>query len=160
ALAPEGPSTNMILGRVSHSDTFDYGAFTLGYAFTPKADLLVTHLRYYTGSKVSIWTDAGDLLASQNVASVPGTWMETALVSPVLLASGKKYRVAFYVDGTNYYWRNDGPTIFQHGTIDGSYEIMGDAFPGSPDSVQWWLVDLRYAVCATAPGAISPSSVN
>ncbi|HEY2953182.1 MAG TPA: DUF4082 domain-containing protein [Verrucomicrobiae bacterium] len=159
AMAPGGPSTNMILGSVPHSDYFDFGAFTLGYAFTPNADLLVTHLRHYAGSKVSIWTDGGDLLASQNVTSVPGIWLETPLASPVPLSSGNKYRIAFYVSGTNYYWRNDGPPAFRHGTIDGSYEIMGDSFPASPDSVQWWLVDLRYAVCAAAPVSISPSSV-
>jgi hypothetical protein len=160
ARAPDGPSTNMILGQVPHSDYFDYGAFTLGYAFTPKADLLVTHLRHYAGSKVSIWTDWGDLLASQNVDSIPGTWLETPLASPVVLAAGTRYRIAFFVSGTNYYWRNDGPTGFRHGTIDGSYEITGDGFPASPDSVQWWLVDLRYGVCGAAAVSIAPTSVS
>ena len=159
ALGPGGPSTNMVLGEVPHSDSFDYGAFTLGYAFTPNADLLVTHLRHYAGSKVTIWTDRGGLLVSQNVNSVPGTWLETALVLPVPLAAGNRYRIAFHVAGTNFYWRNDGPPGFRHGSIDGSYEGVGDAFPASPDSVQWWLVDLRYSVCVAAPVSISPSAV-
>jgi hypothetical protein len=159
AVAAAGPSTNMILGPVSHSDFFDYGAFTLGYGFTPTADLLVTHWRHYAGSKVSLWTDAGELLASQNVPSVPGSWLETPLASPVVLNAGRTYRIAFYVSGTNYYWIHDGPMVFRDGAIHGSYEVAGDAFPGSPDSVQWWLVDLRYAVCAPVPVAVSPSAV-
>jgi autotransporter-associated beta strand protein len=140
--------TNTILASPVHSFSSS-GNFTLGYAFTPSANLTVTAVRSYFGTKVEIWTSTGTLLASQNVASVPGTWVETPLTTPIQLTAGSHYRVAAYTAGGNYYWRTDLGGSFPNGTIDQGYEISGDAFPTSTDTTRWWFVDLRYL--ATLP---------
>jgi len=69
------------------------GDYTLGYAFTPNTDIVVTHLCHYFGKKASLWTDAGTLLASVSYTDTPGAWVETALVTPVQLHAGTKYRI-------------------------------------------------------------------
>src|ERR1019366_5673321 len=89
------PVANTILASPVYTFTAS-GDWTLGYSFTPNTNLTVTHMRHYFGTKVSIWTDAGTLVASQNVTSTPGTWVETALASPVQLTAGITYRVAAY----------------------------------------------------------------
>ena len=152
-----GLTTNTILG--SPVDTYSGSDnYTLGYAFTPNTNLTVTHVRHYFGSKVSIWTDGGALLAAQNVTSVPGTWMETPLATPIQLTAGGTYRVASYTAGGNYNWRFDLGGTFPYGTINQGYEISGDAFPTSIDSVRWWFVDLRYTVGASAAIDIAPTN--
>jgi autotransporter-associated beta strand protein len=138
-------TTNTILASPVHTVSSS-GTFTLGYAFTPNVNLTVKSVRHYFGTKVEIWTDTGTLLASQSVSSVPGTWVETALTTPIQLTAGAHYRVAAYTAGGNYYWRNDLGGTFPNGTIDQSYEISGDAFPTNIDTVRWWFVDLRYTV--------------
>jgi hypothetical protein len=45
---------------------------TLGYAFTPSTNLVVTHVRHFTGTKVSFWTSAGELLSNVAVEDMPG----------------------------------------------------------------------------------------
>jgi uncharacterized repeat protein (TIGR01451 family) len=127
------------------------GFFTLGYAFTPNVDLVVTHFRHFFGTKVSLWRDDGTLVASAPVASVPGTWVETALASPVALAGGNRYRLAAFSNEGPYHWRFDLPVTFPHGTLDEGYEIFGDAFPTSPDGVRWWYVDLVYTAGMPLP---------
>jgi autotransporter-associated beta strand protein len=150
-----GPSGFLDLGGVLSTNTIlpspvntfsSSGTWTLGYAFTPNANLTVTHVRSYFGTKVEIWTDTGTLLASQSVSSVPGTWVETALSSPIQLTAGAHYRLAAYTAGANYYWRSDLPGTFPNGTIDQSYETSSDAFPTNTDTARWWFVDLRYTV--------------
>lgn len=109
-------------------------------------------MRSYFGTKVEIWTDTGTLLASQNVPSVPGTWVETPLSTPIQLTAGSHYRVAAYTASGTYYWRTDLGGTFPSGTIDQSYERSGDAFPTNTDTVRWWLVDLRYTVLTSSGG--------
>jgi len=158
-----GASTNRILGNVVANNNSS-GNFTLGYSFTPNANLLVTHVRHYSGTKVSIWTDTGALILSQPVNSIPGTWVETPLLNPVVLSNGLTYRVAFYVAfaGTNgnssYFWRNDLPSTFSDGIINQTYEASGDQFPFSVSSPHWWFVDLRYTVGASLPVALSSTN--
>ncbi len=156
AVAGGGTITNVILGDVSYQST-STGNWTLGYAFTPNTNITVTHVRHYFGTKVSIWTDAGTLLATANVTSVPGTWVTTQLASPLTLTAGMRYRVAAYTAGGQYYWRTDGPGTFSNGTIDASYNSSGDAFPVNTDSARWWLVDLRYVVGSFVAVPISPT---
>lgn len=120
------------------------GNWTLGYSFTPTEDIEVTHVRHYFGTKVSIWRDDGTLVVAQGVSSVPGTWVETPLPSPVILSGGIRYRVAAYTGSGAYYWRTDLPATFPHGTLDVSYQGSGDVLPTSPDGVRWWYVDLAY----------------
>jgi len=146
--AGNATGTNTILNSPSAEySEFDPGSeYTLGYSFTPSTNLAVTHVRHYFGDKVSIWTDSGLLLASQNVVSVPGTWVDTALSNPVLLIAGSTYRIATHVTNTNYYWSSDLPKTFADGVIDVTWYDVGDVFPEQMDpSYQWFFVDLRYA---------------
>ena len=130
---------------------------TVGYAFTPNTDLTVTHVRHYFGTKVSIWADDGNLLASQNVVSTPGTWRETPLASPLTLRAGTRYRVAAYSGGSTVFYRLDGAATFADGAIQQSHYRTGDAFPSLSDSARWYLVDLRYTVGAQVP--VTPASL-
>jgi hypothetical protein len=150
-----GSSTNTILPAPVNISSSS-GAWTLGYAFTPSTNLTVTGVRSYFGTKVSIWTDGGTLLASQNVTSVPGTWVETPLASPIQLTAGTTYRLAAYTGGGNYYWRSDMGGSFPNGTINQSYEASGDAFPNISDSVAWWFVDIQYTVGTLVSVPVSP----
>jgi hypothetical protein len=133
--------------------------YTLGYSFTPSTNLAVTHVRHYFGDKVSIWTDGGLLLASQNVVSVPGTWVDTALSNPVLLNAGSTYRIAAHLTNIDYYWRTDLPKTFADGVIDMTWFDLGDVFPEQMDpTTQWYFVDLRYATAYATSVAITPSA--
>jgi uncharacterized repeat protein (TIGR01451 family) len=157
ATASGSQGSNSILGNITYS-TSSSGNYTLGYSFTPNANLTVTHVRSFFGTKVSIWTDSGSLLVSQTVSGSLGTWTETALGSPVTLLAGNTYRVAAYTAGSTYYWRTDGSNTFANGSINASLNASGDGFPTVSDSAHWWLVDLRYSVGTGGPQvAISPS---
>jgi peptidoglycan/xylan/chitin deacetylase (PgdA/CDA1 family) len=147
ALAPTAaPATNTILGSPSPEQSlFDGAEYVLGYSFTAATNLAVTHVRHYFGDKVSIWTDSGLLLASQNVVSLPGTWMETPLPAPLLLVAGATYRVGLHENSVDYFWSNDLPGTFPDGTINQSWWDYGDVFPTQADDVRWYFVDLRYA---------------
>jgi len=155
-----GQGTNSILGAATHwggSSLPEGYEYTLGYAFTPNTNLTVTHVRHYFGSKVSIWTDTGTLLATRNVASVPGMWLETPL-PPLQLTNGVRYRVGVYLASTNYYYRFDMAGTFPNGTIDASYNGLGDAFPtDGDDGFRWWFVDLRYTVGWPVAVAVAPT---
>ena len=150
-----GPLNNTLFGNFNSivgSAAYN-GIFTLGYSFTPDTNLLVIAVRSYFGTKVSIWTDAGVLLASQNVTSVPGTWVETPLSTPVQLLAGQTYRLAAYTGGETYYYGFGLGGSFPDGTINQSYEASGDLFPSSIDSERWWFVDIRYTLVW---GPVSP----
>jgi hypothetical protein len=105
---------------------------------------------------VSLWTDNGTLLISQVVPGPSLTWNETALPVPVTLAAGSRYRIGVYTGGTEFCYRYDGVSTFEHGTIDGAYESYGDTFPRSQTSLRWPLVDLRYTVQEVQPVALTP----
>jgi subtilisin-like proprotein convertase family protein len=154
---PGGTVTNSIFGNAVSQWSGNNGSFTLGYAFTPNTNIQVTHVRHYSGNKVSIWNDGGTLLASQSVASLPGSWSETPLQTPITLSAGVRYRVAVYTAGTTYYHGNDTVSTFNHGRLDQSYQSAGDTFPSIADDDKWWLVDLRYRVGAAAFVEVTPS---
>jgi uncharacterized repeat protein (TIGR01451 family) len=116
----------------------------------------VTHVRHYSGSKVSIWTDGGVLLASQEVDSVLGKWVETPLTTPVQLLAGNRYRVAFYTGGQNYFWNTPSSSTFPHGSIIQGYFASGNAFPTNVSGTKWYLVDLAYTV--GTPVSVSPAT--
>ena len=156
-------ATNVILGNITHQFqapvTGPIGYQTRGYSFTPNTDLTVTHARSYSGSKVSIWTDTGILIATQTVSSVAGTWVETPFASPVTLAAGTTYRVAVYSSSQPIYYRTDGSTNFAFGTINQSYNARGDSFPTlATSSARWYLVDLSYKVGPGWTVAVSPTN--
>lgn len=154
-IAGEG-TNNTLLGGVSQPESENSGTFTLGYSFTPNADLVVTHVRHYAGTKVSLWTDGGTLLAAREVDSVPGTWVETPLATPIPLTAGATYRVGVRTGGATYYYRFDLTASFPDGTIGQSYHAFGDGFPENSNGLRWPFVDLRYTVGTSPPVAISP----
>src|SRR4029077_2584977 len=120
-----GGATNTILGSPVHSTTFSRN-FTLGYSFTPTNNITVTHVRHYYGTKVTIWTDGGTPIVTQNVTSIGGTWQETPLATPVQLLAGVTYRVGVYTGGAAYYWTDGLPSGFPNGVMVQGYEIGGD----------------------------------
>lgn len=140
------PGTNTILNSPSPEQSLNDGTeYVLGYSFTPSTNLMVTHVRHYFGDKVSIWTASGQLLASQNVVSVPGTWVDTPLLVPLLLLAGDTYLLTAHENGVDYFYSQDLPTTFPDGTINQSYWDSGDVFPAQQDDSRWYFVDLRYA---------------
>ena len=138
--------------------SYSSGNYTYGQSFTPDVDIRVTHLRHYFGTRVSIWTDSGVLLASKNVTGTPGTWTETALDTPLILSAGTRYRIGAYTGGGAYYYRYDMSGSFSDGVIHQAYSSSGDGFPSNPTSRQWFLVDLCYQVGVKTPIAMTPSN--
>jgi uncharacterized repeat protein (TIGR01451 family) len=137
--------SNSILGAVVHDQSYA-GDFTLGYSFTPAVDLRVTHVRHYFGTKVSLWTEEGELVASAPVTGVAGTWTVTSLTNEVVLQAGRRYRLAAYTGGETLplYGSSAGANTFAHGIIHESYDGGGDTFPAVADPLRWWFVDLLY----------------
>ena len=117
--------------------------WTTGYSFTPSSNFQVTAVRHYFGTKISIWTDGGVLLASQTYTNPAGSWTETPLSSPILLQAGVTYRVAAYSAGQPDYYRTDMSSTSPIGTIDVGYVGSGDSFPTMPFPSWWEMVDLR-----------------
>lgn len=124
------------------------GPVTIGYSFTPTNNITVTHIRHYSPGKVSIWTDGGVLLASQNVPGPELVWQESPLASPLGLMAGNTYRIGLYIGADQfYYYRNSaGPFAFADGTIDHRHSFPGDAFPSVNSGLDgyWPFVDIRY----------------
>ena len=145
------PAPNTLLNSPStgQSDTDGY-EYTLGYTFTPNADLEVTQVRSFFGDKVSIWTANGQPLASQDVVSVPGTWVDTPLSVPLVLHAGYSYMITVHENGVQYFWNPSLSTTFTNGTINQSWSDNGDVFPHYQDSLYWYLVDLRYGTNITS----------
>jgi peptidoglycan-N-acetylglucosamine deacetylase len=149
--------TNTILNSPSPAQSYTEDAeYVLGYSFTPGTNLKVTHVRHYFGDKVSLWADSGRLLASQNVVSVPGTWVDTPLPAPLVLLAGATYRIGVHEDGVEYFWGEGLPATFRDGAINQSFWDSGDVFPTVEDGVDWYFVDLRYA---TDVGSVAISPV-
>lgn len=143
-----------LLGAPAHN-VLAGGFRTAGYAFTPNQRLLVTHVRHYSGTKVSIWKNDGQLIASKNVTSTPGSWRETELDTPVILEAGTTYRVGVLTSG--YYTRYLPTTVFAHGTVGGGFQTPGDFFPMTALQ-RIPFVDLRYAVYGNSqPVSVLPT---
>jgi uncharacterized repeat protein (TIGR01451 family) len=153
-----GATPTNIFGGADFTNSFD-GDFTLGFSFVPKVDITVTHFRHYTGTKVTLWTEAGVVLASQPVSSTPGTWLETPLDTPVRLTAGVTYVVGYYTGGAQYYFRSEPDTDFTDVTLlSGRYQ-SGDQFPNLDPQTPGWAVDLRYTVGnVSVPVGISPTN--
>ncbi|HTQ49573.1 MAG TPA: hypothetical protein VMJ12_02600 [Candidatus Acidoferrales bacterium] len=140
----------------SATDPSNYPDYTLGYSFTVNTNLYVTHVRSYFGDKVSIWNANGQLLASQNVAGVPGAWVDTPLTSPLFMPAGV-YRVAVHEYGVEYFWSTSLTNAFANGTINTTYWDAGDVFPQTADPfTQWYYVDLRYGTDFTT-ASVNPT---
>ena len=145
-VAGNATGTNTMLNSPDpEQSSTDGGEYVFGYSFTPATNLKVTHVRHYFGDKVSIWTADGQLLASQNVVSVPGTWVDTPLPAPLVLSAGVTYVLAAHENGLEYFWSQSLPATFPDGTINQSFWDYGDVFPTQTSGAQWYFVDLRYA---------------
>ncbi|MFN0068006.1 MAG: M36 family metallopeptidase [Limisphaerales bacterium] len=155
-----GPDTHHALrGDAVHDEVLNNGAFTLGYGFTPTASQRATHLRRYAGSRVLLWDDQGQVLASQDFSGPGGAWTEAALPVPVPLTAGREYVIGFVTGGGPFYWRDGETNSFEHGRLHGSRYAAGEALPTSPFAGGWWLVDLRYAAPGRLPVTILPEVV-
>lgn len=158
-VAGSGGSSNTILGNLPPS-LISSGDFTLAFAFTPNTNITVTHVRSFSGTKVSLWTDGGTLVTSQNVSGPAGTWTDTPLTNPVPLTAGTTYRVGFYTSGGTYYYSTNRPFTFPNGTlVNGYYYNGGDSFPSifyGSNRVAF-LCDVRYTVGAAGPVPITPT---
>jgi hypothetical protein len=150
--------TQNLLNSPVPTGSFNNNTWTIGYSFTPSTNLLVTGVRSYSGTKVSIWTDTGTLVTSAAVTAAAGAWSDTPLATPVTLQAGTTYRVGFLSGGQLYYWRTDMTSIFANGTIVQDYESLGDTFPTTADSQRWIFVDLDYVVGSSASVPITPSA--
>jgi uncharacterized repeat protein (TIGR01451 family) len=144
AVAPGGWTNQVILGDLVLPES-GTEMYTLGYSFLPYANLTVTHVRHYSGTKASIWTDAGALLAEKTVSGPEGAWTETALDAPVVLSAGTVYRVGIYNGSQRFYYSQTGPDTFSHGTLGEGYVGLGDEFPtNSTGLLRHFGVDLRF----------------
>ena len=157
-IAGNASGMNTILNSPSPEQSLTDGQeFVLGYSFTPSTNLKVTDVLSYFGDNVSIWTANGQLLASQNVVSVPGTWVDTSLPSPLVLPAGATYLIMVHENGVQYYSSQSLPATFPDGTINQSWWDWGNGFPTQTDGAQWYFVDLRYATdfvsVPVSPGA-------
>jgi hypothetical protein len=158
-------STNTIVGNLGASQNdvdYSYG-WTYGYTFTPNTNIQVISVRTYSGSKVSIWTDTGTLLAEQAVTSPAGTWTETALATPITLTAGTAYRLSdYYPPGTTayyVYYSNEWPTTFANGTVGQIfYYISTDGFPTTGMVSSMPFIDLRYTVPFSNSIPVNPTS--
>ena len=140
----------------SATDPPDYPDYTLGYTFTVNTNVYVTHVRSYFGDKVSIWNDSGQLLATQAVVSVPGTWVDTPLSSPLFIPVGT-YLVAVHEYQAEYFWSDSLPNTFVNGTINETFWDSGDVFPQTADPfTQWYYVDMRFGT-DLFPASINPT---
>lgn len=157
--------SNTMVGSLGTQQNSSYSfPITFGYTFTPNANLQVVAVRSYFGTKVSIWTGTGSLLASQSVASPGGSWVETPLASPLTLSAGVTYCVGAYCPAgtTNYctYYEGEWPTNFSNGTV-GQTELYcgsGDGFPTSAYGTGIGpFLDLRYTVEEQASVGVSPT---
>jgi uncharacterized repeat protein (TIGR01451 family) len=155
AVVGGGQATNTILGELSNLQNFT-GTYTIGFSFTPSTNLLVTHVRHISGTKVSIWRDDGQPVLSQPVSSTPGTWLDTALPTPVTLQSGTRYRLALYQPNGLIYYRSPVPSGFTNGTIDQIVYTPNDAFPTTTASGYVYLVDIRYLVGDSFSTSVAP----
>jgi uncharacterized repeat protein (TIGR01451 family) len=145
-----------ILGDLSYQNSSS-GSAAVGYSFTPDADITVTHVRAYSGGRISVWTDDGVLLAARDVSDFSGTWVETPLLLPLGLSAGNTYRVTLWSANHKYYSRNGSVTNFPHGSIGSSYSANSDIFPKTVVASRTWLVDLRYSVGRSNVVGIAPT---
>jgi uncharacterized repeat protein (TIGR01451 family) len=143
--AGTGAAPTNIFGGAAFTNS-GTGDFTLGFSFVPKSDLTVTHFRHYAGTKVSLWTDAGLLLASETVNSTPGFWLETPLTSPLRLLAGTTYILAYYTGGLDYFYRTEPDTDFADVTLLSGRFQGGDQFASQELATPGWAVDLGYVV--------------
>jgi hypothetical protein len=133
---------------------------TIGYSFTPSSNLMLTHVRVYSGVRATIWTDDGTLLGSQSLESIDPGIKPVIWAKPVMLRSGVRYRIAVYTANRGAITSMNRSGAFPHGVIHSNYTSdAGDSFPDTPIGGQWWFVDLGYRVLTPASASVSPTLI-
>ncbi|WP_372846073.1 LamG domain-containing protein [Pontiella sp.] len=152
-----GMGAGSLLDEEVHVNTASSTVASRGLRFTVSDDMTVTHLSHYWGTKVSLWTDAGELLSSVAVTNAAGSWSHTELPEPVLLEAGETYRISSH--GTGVVYRRSGgvPFSFANGTVISS--CYGSDFPSSTYTSYIDMVDFRYAVGRPDPISLSPNKI-
>jgi hypothetical protein len=151
------PGANL-LGSLTHVSSLA-GNLTVGYTFTPHTNILITHLRHYAGTRISIWDDSGQLLLAQDVQGASTVqWSEIQLAQPLRLMAGQKYRIGAFSGGTRIYWHTLTALSTRPVEINQNFMSAGDHLPASPVNYQA-LVDFCYQIMGPdTPILVSPTS--
>lgn len=141
------------LHRGSVQDTF--GGTTVGARFVPRTDVLVTHFRTMGASKVTLWSDDQQRLATVPFGKSLTTWLEKELPAPVLLRAGRAYRIALYT-GYNALVLGDNNVAPRFEEIGYWTQCGGqdDSFPSQTANFMLLMLDLRYRVWTGRPDAL------
>jgi len=120
---------------------------TIGYRFRPNVNGRIVALGRFDGvlgnTTVSLWTNAGSLLASVTVPDAPGFQWAT-LAIPVNVTAGTDYVVGAYYSTSRRYGNITLPTtVGDIQIMDGRY-IGGNAFPTSEDTTYLGLADIEF----------------
>ena len=155
-----GGEENEVLGLVPHSATYSSVNSTRGLRFTPDVDITIVGFARYWGDKVTLWTDDGTLIASENLPGAEKSWVEMSMERPITLSASNTYRLACYRSSggwfTAYGLTNACPFAFSNGVVHSSCWGSGDAFPSTTLAGDRYLVDMRYIAGATTPDALFP----
>jgi hypothetical protein len=151
-------TSQTLLSNLSPASYGGGSNLTLGYDFTPNTTIQVTHVRSYFGTKVSIWTSSGVLVASQSMPYHSSGWVEAALSAPVTLSAGTTYRIGAYTPSSGYYWTTVSQTSPSFGKFGQSYLSGSDAFPSILESDHWFFVELRVNAPLATGAPVSPST--
>ena len=152
ALAAPAASSQPMLGNIG--STGASGSASVGFAVTPTNDIIVTHVRHFSGGRISIWTDDGVLLTARDVPDF-GQWLETPLFLPLKMEAGRTYRVTLWSSNPRY--TSIVITNFPHGFIGPNYLANADTFPTTVVP-QTYLVDLRYSIGSSNEVPVSPNT--
>ena len=155
--------TNSIWGTTNSPDLNSFA--TYGYSFVPTTNITVTHLRAFLPGligtptvKVSLWTEAGGLIATRNFATSSNIgWLESSLAAPVQLKAGLAYRLSvygLYVGAISTSFPTDASDVT---VLQGYYDPERDTFPTNPIA-QVPLVDIRYSIAIQTPVPLTPIS--
>ncbi|MFC4233244.1 beta strand repeat-containing protein [Parasediminibacterium paludis] len=120
------------------------GDETIGYSFTPSSTITVTGVRRYSGSKISIWDNSGNLLLSQPCSGTDGVWTDIP-ITPIVLNAGTTYKIGAFVAASDpiYASYNVLPLNRSFGTTDTiGLAVSGDAIPKFNDGNAFWFVDI------------------
>jgi hypothetical protein len=128
------------------TNTFESESYTLAFVFRPETDIYVTHLRAFSGVKVSLWSEEGTELASATTASPGFRWVDLPVNPPAQLTAGRSYRLGLLSD-QEYGYILPSPTRFAHGSIGENYLGFGDEYPTNLlGAGVIYLVDLAYTL--------------
>lgn len=153
--------TNLMDGQTATPSTSQPNTdYTIGNRFTVSATTNITGLRWWRRSttqqekplNLKLWgSNTLQPLAVVNVPNDDGAvgWQLSSLTGSVELVSGDTYTVsAHWPNGPTWAWiplasRNAAPAPFTWATNARSYTAGADTFPGNPDNVLVWMIDVQ-----------------